>query len=359
VQSCSSFYAILSRDGKRALFVDYGAPNFPLFQPASHRFEPGERVRFLRHSLDRLSRQYGVKKVEAVIPSHYHDDHINGIPYLQKAMGTEVWAYENMKEVLEKPGGELIGCVLPDPLKVARTFRDGERFSWEGIDFEVFFSPGHCDYHMSMFTVMDGKRIAFSGDNVWPPGFVPSLIYRNHVHRTSHQVTARLYRNYRPQVLCSGHGLHMNVAPEGYDLFLSNAERLTSLFDSLLPAGSGILGIEPSWIQIFPYQMRGSPGSVIRGEVRIRNPVPREAEVSWTWVLPEGWKADPEEGAVRLAAEASSRAGFSLAVPAPYVFTHPKQAVALEVTLEGRALGQVAEAVVEYQRFGAAGAGEE
>lgn len=50
-QSCSSFYVILSRDGSRALFVDYGAPSFPLFQPASHRFEPGERVRFIHHSL--------------------------------------------------------------------------------------------------------------------------------------------------------------------------------------------------------------------------------------------------------------------------------------------------------------------
>lgn len=78
-QACSSFYAILSRDGKRALFVDYGAPNFGLFQPVGVRFEPGERVRFIHHSLDRLVRRYGVRTVEAVIPSHYHDDHINGI----------------------------------------------------------------------------------------------------------------------------------------------------------------------------------------------------------------------------------------------------------------------------------------
>jgi glyoxylase-like metal-dependent hydrolase (beta-lactamase superfamily II) len=355
VKSCSSFYAILSRDGRRALFVDYGAPNYPLLSPASNRFEPGERVRFLRHSLARLANQYGVKTVEAVIPSHYHDDHINGIPYLQQAMGTQVWAYENMKEVLEKPGGELIGCVLPDPLRVSRTFKNGERFSWEGIDFEVYFTPGHCDYHMSMFTVMDGKRIAFSGDNVWPPGFVPSLIYRNHVHRTSHQVTARLYRDHRPEVLCSGHGLFTNVIPEGYDLFLSNAEKLTSLFDSLLPPQSGILGIEPSWIQIFPYQMRGAPGDVIRGEIRVRNPVPREAEVGWTWVLPEGWQASPSGGTLRVAADGREKLAFSLSIPAEHLFAHPKQAVTLEVVLEGRALGQVAEAIVENRPYGTSG----
>jgi glyoxylase-like metal-dependent hydrolase (beta-lactamase superfamily II) len=356
VQACSYFYVILSRDGKRAVFVDYGAPSLPLFQPATHRFEPGERVRFIHHSLARLRNQYGIRDVEAVIPSHYHDDHINGIPYLQRAFGTEVWAYENMKETLENPGGELLGCVLPDPITVSRTFKDAERFSWEGIDFEVHFSPGHCDYHMSLFTTMDGKRIAFSGDNVWPPGFVPSLIYRNHVHRTSHQITARLFRDYRPEVLCSGHGLSLNVAPEGYDLFLANTEKLTALFDKLLPSDSGILGIEPSWIQIYPYQMRGHPGETLRGEVRVRNPVPRPAKVEWTWALPDGWEPRDARGMAQLAENGSAKVTFEIVVPGSFVFSHPRLAIALNVLMDGKAMGQITEAVVEDRPYGAAGA---
>ena len=354
VQACSSFYVILSRDGRRALLVDYGAPNFSLFQPASHRFEGGDRVRFVRHSLDRLTTQYGVKTIEAVMPSHYHDDHINGIPYLQRAMGTQVWAYENMKEILEKPGGELIGCVLPDPIQVSRTFTDGDRFSWEGLDFEVHYTPGHADYHMAMFTTIDGRRIAFSGDNVWPPGFVPSLIYRNHVHRTSHQVTARLFREYRPQVICGGHGLYTNVAPEGYDLFMANAERLTELFDTLLPKDSGILGLEPSWMQIFPYQLAGSPGGVLRGQVRIKNPVPHRAEVRWKWALPEGWEAKPPQGIAHVEPDESTRSAFAISIPQTYQFSHPKQAIALDVIVDGKALGQITEAVVENRPYGGA-----
>ncbi len=353
---CSAFYAILSRDGKRALFIDYGAPTFSLFQPATHRFEPGERVRFIHHSLDRLMAQYGLQKVEAVIPSHYHDDHINGVPYLQRTMGTEVWAYQNMKEVLEKPGGELIGCVLPDPVRVSRTFADHEKFSWEGIDFEIYYTPGHCDYHMSLFTRMDGKRIAFSGDNLWPPTFIPSLIYRNHVHRTSHQVTARLYMEYRPNILCGGHGLYTNIAPEGYDLFMQNAEKLTRIFGELLPEESGVLGIEPSWIQIFPYQLAGKPGAALSGEVRIQGPLPRNARVEYSWVLPEGWQAEPARDAAEAAEGKRVTRPFRLTIPGSYRFTHPKQAIALDVVLDGKALGQVTEAVVENAPYGAASA---
>ena len=86
-----------------------------------------------------------------MLPSHYHDDHINGIPYLQKQLGVECWAYENMREILENPRGELIGCVLPTPIQVQRTFRDGERLDWEGFEFTIHYTPGHADYHMGMF----------------------------------------------------------------------------------------------------------------------------------------------------------------------------------------------------------------
>jgi glyoxylase-like metal-dependent hydrolase (beta-lactamase superfamily II) len=79
--ACSYFYVLTSDSGK-ALLVDFGAPSFALFQPANKHFEDGERVRFMEHSLERLRTQYGVQHIQAVLPSHYHDDHINGIPYL-------------------------------------------------------------------------------------------------------------------------------------------------------------------------------------------------------------------------------------------------------------------------------------
>jgi len=358
-QTCSSFYVILSKNGKRALFVDYGSPSPALMQPFAAHFEPGERIRFIQHSLSRLESQYGIEEVEAVIPSHYHDDHINGIPYLQRHLGTEVWAYENMKEILENPAGELIGCVMPDPLEVKRTFSEGESFTWEGFRFEVHFSPGHCDYHMSMFTEMDGKRIAFSGDNIWPPDFLPSLIYRNHVHRTSHQITAKLYGEYRPEVLCSGHGLFTNVPAEGYDMFLANSRRLTELFDTLLPEGSGTLGVEPSWIQIYPYQIAAAAGKKLEARVRVKNPVPRKAKVKFRWVLPESWGARPAAGEIELGEGERREMPFELEIPAGWEATFPKQALALDVTLDGRHLGQVAEAVVEFRRYGPTGAAGE
>lgn len=343
---CSYFYVITSDSG-RALLIDFGAPNGALFSPVNRYFEDGERVRFMEHSLDRLRRQYGVTQIEAVLPSHYHDDHINGIPYLQKQMGVECWAYENMREILENPRGELIGCVLPTPITVHRTFRDGERLAWGGYEFTIHYAPGHADYHMAMFGKVDGHSVAFSGDNVFPlRAGTPSLIYRNHVHKTSHQQTARLFQEYCPDILCAGHDLQREVKPLVYQQLAQKATQLTQHFERLLP-GEANFGLEPSWVQLYPYQSLARPGDTLNLQVRMSNFLAHAVEAEVRLALPDGWQAAPDT--VRLTVPALQRglANMRVTVPAGYAFRYPRVAISADVVFDGRRLGQIAEATVE------------
>ena len=344
--ACSYFYVITADSGE-ALLVDFGAPNFSLFGPANKYFEDGERVRFVEHSLERLGRQYGVKKIEAVLPSHYHDDHVNGIPYLQKQLGVECWAYENMREILENPRGELIGCVLPTPITVQRTFRDGERLNWRGREFTIHYTPGHADYHMGMFGQLDGHSVAFSGDNIFPlRAGVPSLIYRNHVHKTSHQITARLYQEYMPDILCTGHDLQREVKGSTYAAFAQKSLLMTQLFERLLP-GEANFGLEPSWTQIYPYQSLAKPGDTLNLQIRMTNFLPRRVQAEVRLALPAGWTVAPEAVRLDIGADARGTAGFRVHIPAGYTFPYPRVAIAADVTFEGRRLGQITEATVE------------
>jgi len=344
--ACSYFYVITSDSGK-ALLVDFGAPNFALFSPAQKHSEDGERVRFVEHSLERLRTQYGVQEIEAVLPSHYHDDHINGIPYLQRQLGVECWAYENMRDILENPRGELIGCVLPAPIRVHRTFRDGERLQWESLEFTIHYTPGHADYHMGMFAQIDGHSVAFSGDNVFPLwAGTPSLIYRNHVHKTSHQQTARLYLEYMPDVLCAGHDLQREVRPHVYRRFAEKALQMSQLFEVLLP-GEANYGLEPGWTQIYPYQSLAQAGDTLNLQVRMTNFLPQATQAEVSLVLPEGWVATPAVGRLDIAPQQRGQTDFRVHIPDSYRFPYPRIAVAADVTLNGRHLGQITEATIE------------
>lgn len=344
--ACSYFYVITSDSGK-ALLVDFGAPNYALFSPAQRHFEDGEQVRFMEHSLERLRTQYGVNKIEAVLPSHYHDDHVNGIPYLQRELGVECWAYENMREILENPRGELIGCVMPTPIRVQRTFRDGERLRWEGLEFTIHYAPGHADYHMGMFGMIDGHSVAFSGDNIFPlNGCTPDLIYRNHMHKTSHQQTARLYLEYMPEILCAGHDLQREVKPSVYQAFATKSLQMTQLFERLLP-GEANLGLEPSWTQIYPYQSLACPGDNLDLEIRMTNFLPRRVEAQVRLVLPEGWSCDPDVVKLAISAGERSAARVHVHIPADYQFRYPRLAIAADAVFDGRHVGQICEATVE------------
>ena len=347
--ACSYFYVITSDSGK-ALLVDYGAPNFSLFGPANRYFEDYNLVRFVEHSLDRLQRQYGVKQIEAVIPSHYHDDHINGIPYLQQHLGVECWCYENMRDILEYPRGELIGCVIPTPIEVSRTFGNGERLQWEGLEFTIHHTPGHADYHMGMFGNVDGHSIAFSGDNIFPlSGSTPSLIYRNHVHKTSHQETARLYLEYMPEILCTGHDLQREVKQSVYRSFARKAQEMTQHFEALLP-GEANFGLEPSWTQIYPYQSLARPGDTLNVQVRMNNYLDKDVDAEVKLALPDGWEAEPCCAPFTLAPHQRGAANFRVQIPLNYVFRYPRVAIAADVTFDGRRLGQITEATVEEVR---------
>jgi glyoxylase-like metal-dependent hydrolase (beta-lactamase superfamily II) len=100
----SSFYAIISDSGK-ALFLDYGSASGNTFDKFNASTNTFDRMRFVEHTIDSLKARYGLKSVDVVMPSHMHDDHINGFPHLVKHYGTKVWCFENMVNILENPRG--------------------------------------------------------------------------------------------------------------------------------------------------------------------------------------------------------------------------------------------------------------
>ena len=126
-------------------------------------------MRFVEHSLDELKAVAGLRAVDVVIPSHYHDDHLAGLPWLQQTQGTKAWIFENFAEIVSNPAGYNMPCLLPQPIRVDRALPDGGRVSWDRWTFDVFHMPGHTWWALGLFGEIDGTRVAFTGRQP-PPG---------------------------------------------------------------------------------------------------------------------------------------------------------------------------------------------
>ncbi len=352
-ETTSSFYAIVSDSGK-ALFVDYGSASWTFFQVFTRYVGTFDRMRFVEHSIEKLRASYGLKSIDVAVPSHMHDDHLNGFPYLVRRYGTKIWCYENMVDILENPRGLNVGCILGEQIKVDRSIHNKETFKWEEFEFTVVHSPGHTNYQMAMFATIDGARIAFTGDAFFsdpehPNSLRHNLIYRNEVKSGDHVQSIRNILDFEPNIIAPGHGRPFLIDRGTAENFEKRAEKQDAFFRDLIADPDSDMGIDPSWIRIYPYQMMLLPGQRKRIEIRLRNHRPRRVEIRGALVLPDGWRSEPAEISLAAEAKSESKAATTISIPENWSNTWSRVAIALDVIADGKYLGQIAEAVVDVR----------
>jgi hydroxyacylglutathione hydrolase len=92
-----------------------------------------------------------VHQPQAILLTHHHIDHCNGVDDLQKETGCEIWA---------PPRGKPTRAAPPQPYTVTRELEEGVSIgSWSVLDV-----PGHCEHHVVL--LQGGVLIA--GDAVNP-----------------------------------------------------------------------------------------------------------------------------------------------------------------------------------------------
>ncbi len=347
----SSFYAIISNSGK-AMFIDYGAASNVHFGVFERATATTDRIRFVEHSIAHLKREYDLKTVDVAMPSHMHDDHMNGFPHLAHHHGTKIWCYENMVDIFENPRGHNLGCTLGEPFKVARGFKHGEKFKWEEFEFEVTHSPGHTEYQMALFTAIDGNRLAFTGDAFFPNPRADgtlrhNLIFRNHVENDSHLKSIRNLIEHEPAMICPGHG---KAYPVDKAIMLATEEKFRKqkqLFSDILPEGRDNFGLDPSWVHIYPYQVLLAPGKRQELQIRVQNYKASPMKLEVALIAPSEWRVEPDVAKIEVAAQSHAKHAIHVAVPASWKPPCPRFAIAADVVADGKYLGQLTEAVVD------------
>ncbi len=103
-------------------------------------------------------------RLEAILLTHTHFDHVGAVAPLAKATGAEVWCPELERDVLLDiqrwvpwPGFGPFENWDPE-----HTVRGGERLTIAGLDFDVIFTPGHSPGHVT-WSIGEAQAL-FSGD---------------------------------------------------------------------------------------------------------------------------------------------------------------------------------------------------
>lgn len=333
-------YALVSESGA-ALLIDWGYHVSTGLVPMTDR----TARRPLLASIDVL-RRLGVDRIEAVVTTHFHDDHVAGLNLLREIEGTEVWSPENVAPVLEAPQRFDLPCLWFDPIPVDRTLALGQPVAWREYELTPYPLPGHTLYAAAIAFEVDGRRVLATGDQQALGGERPLLNYqyRNRFRIDDYVRSAELYLELRPDLIVSGHWLPREVTDDDLEQLLAEGRRLAELHRELLPLEDVDFGAEGFGARIDPYRASVQAGGELRIDVAVRNPFARDAEAVVRLALPDGWVAAPDAETVALGPGGELSVRFAVRVSGDPV---RRARVAADLTVDGVRFGQQAEALVD------------
>ncbi len=295
-----------------------------------------------------------LEAVEWLWISHYHDDHVDGIPRFRETFGCPVVADDSVAQVVENPLTWRLPCISPEVVQVDRRTWNGDSWLWHEFTITAYHLPGQTLYHGGLLVEGQGQRILFVGDSFTMAGiddYCPGN--RNLLGRgRGFDACVALVQALQPDLLLNCHVDDGFQFTEQQCLTMrANLEERMRLFHSLLPWDDPNYGLDEDWVRCYPYEQCAEPGEKVCLQVVFTNHSAEECLASCEVVLPEEWeklsssgqdKPECQEAVIPPKAER----GILLTFGVPRTAQPGRWVVPVDVTYQGRGLGQFREAIL-------------
>ena len=265
IQEDPSTFGAMHPGGTQIYFV--GDPSESMVMVDS-----GEPYRFWTRQILDYWAELGSPKIDAILITHGHGDHIGGLDRLQETFDCPVRCHPKLAPRLQ----HTLGGASVHPLRANEIVTTGG-----GVTLRPLFTPGHEDDHVCYFLRPD--RVLFSGDNLL--GNSSSSVRNLKQYMNS---LGRMART-RPLVVCPGHG---NTIIRGQQRIQQQIAHRLSREDQVLAAlDSGASTVDEIVTAVYPRNLRRSlraaAGRNVRTHLEKLRQENRVIEREATYVLPD------------------------------------------------------------------------
>ncbi|MEI7855534.1 MAG: MBL fold metallo-hydrolase [Planctomycetota bacterium] len=330
-----NFHMILADNG-HALIVDCG-----LF-----------KKEFLDKSIALMKERLGLKQIDVVLVTHMHGDHCLEAPHLRDMHGAKIWTMNRVVAPVSRPlhfdycaqvntYGKGIDSIAFD-----KVFQEGDTFTWEGFKLTVDWMPGQTEFALCLHGIIDGKKVAFTGDNIFGSSSDPSqngheaVVARNScILEEGYIYAAKYLKKLQPDLLLGGHSWAMAEPTKLIDRYLADAIKLKEYFEKLSFEKDYRWMYDPYWVRIEPYRVVLGKNNAAEARLVMRNfdaePIAMKVEI----VLPEGFKAEPAIISTMVAGESTTSIPIQISCTKETV--KGLHLAALDITRKGKRPGQL------------------
>ncbi len=330
-----NFHMILADNG-HALIVDCG-----LF-----------KKEFLDKSIALMKERLGLKQIDVVLVTHMHGDHCLEAPHLRDIHGAKIWTMNRVVAPVSRPlhfdycaqvntYGKGIDSIAFD-----KVFQEGDTFTWEGFKLTVDWMPGQTEFALCLHGIIDGKKVAFTGDNIFGSSSDPSqngheaVVARNScILEEGYIYAAKYLKKLQPDLLLGGHSWAMAEPAKLIDRYLADAIKLKEYFEKLSFEKDYRWMYDPYWVRMEPYRVVLGKNNTAEARLMMRNfdsaPISMKVEI----VLPEGFKAEPAIISTMVAGESTTSIPIQISCTKETV--KGLHLAALDITRKGKRAGQL------------------
>ncbi len=337
-------FVMLLADSGHALVIDCG-----LFDE-----------KFLDNSIERMRTELGLKHIDAVLITHMHGDHFLEAPHLRERWGAQIWALDRMAPQIEHPERFDLAAAIPaygkgfDAIRLDRILESGEVIEWEGYKLTADWMPGQTEFAMGLNGVIDGKKVVFTGDNIFADPSAPqetgheAIVARNSgILEDGYIEGAELLTRLEPDLLVGGHSYVMDHPAALIQRYRDWAYGIREIFRGLSPDEEYRYWFDPFWVRADPYRSIVHPGATTQIQLEVRNFRSRPQKHSITIHTPPGLSAEPSvvEGTLAL----GTRGAFPVTIKAAPDARAGTAIVAFDITMDGERRGELFDAIVSVE----------
>lgn len=330
-----NFHMILADNG-HALIVDCG-----LF-----------KKEFLDKSIALMKERLGLKQIDVVLVTHMHGDHCLEAPHLRDMHGAKIWTMNRVVAPVSRPlhfdycaqvntYGKGIDSIAFD-----KVFQEGDTFTWEGFKLTVDWMPGQTEFALCLHGIIDGKKVAFTGDNIFGSSSDPSqngheaVVARNScILEEGYIYAAKYLKKLQPDLLLGGHSWAMAEPAKLIDRYLEDALKLKEYYEKLSFEKDYRWMYDPYWVHMEPYRVVLGKNNAAEARLVMRNfesaPISMKVEI----ILPEGFKAEPAIISTMVAGESTT--SIPIQISCTKETLKGLHLAALDITRNGKRAGQL------------------
>lgn len=338
-------FSIIISDRGRGLLLDCG-----LFSEA-----------LLDELVAAMQKHLGLERIDALWINHMHGDHFTLGAALRKRHGAQIWTLDRIADKVTNPLRydycALITAYDPryEGLPVDRPLRDGEIVRWEGLDLHVDWMPGQTEFGNCLWLELDGRRVAFTGDNIFGDPADPAqngheaVVARNSaIFEEGYVHGSRYLRDLAPDILMGAHNVLMTEPAAFLDRYHEWSKRIVTRYRQLLPDPDYEYRFDPFWVSAYPYRVDLEDRREVEVTVTVRNFRSRPQRHLIRLVCPPGVTAEPAALDGELAAE--SRQGYPVRLTAdPAAAAAGVLVVPFDIELDGERQGQLFDFLVRVK----------